>query len=133
MKKEKAKNAKIEKFMKGLDSLTLRILGYQEKDGDWAAHCLEMDLIGYGNSFEVACEKLIELIDDQLGFAIFKEQATLIYHPAPARLFQLYEMLVQSRLQHFASKNRELNKEHRIANYTLPSDPTKFEPTFVSC
>ena len=40
--------------------LSLRVLGYH-KDGKWAAHCLETDLVGYGKTFKAALAELEEL------------------------------------------------------------------------
>lgn len=133
MKQKSRNKSKVENIFQGLDVLTLKVVGYQEDDGVWAAHCLEMDLVGYGKSFKKASENLKELIEMQIDFAIFMEQPTLIYHPAPPRIFQLYELLLANYLQHFTSKKRKSDKNHRIANFPLPSISRKEEPSFVPC
>ena len=133
MNEKNRKKSKIENIFQGLDVLTLKVVGYLEDDGDWAAHCLEMDLVGYGKTFKKASVNLKELIEMQIDFAIFMEQPTLIYHPAPPRIFQLYELMLESYLQHFTSKKQKLDKDLRIANFPLPSISRKAEPSFVPC
>lgn len=61
--------------------VTFSVLGYQE-DGEWVALALEMDLRGYGDTFEQALEDLEDLVAMQIGFAQFKGQPDLIWRPA---------------------------------------------------
>lgn len=133
MKEKRRKNSKVKNFFKGSNVLSLRVLGYQEKDGDWAAHCLEMDLVGYGKSFEEAYKNLKELIQMQIDFAIHMEQPTLIYHTAPPGIFKLYDLTFSNYLQHFTSKTQKSDKDLRIANFPLPTISRKAEPSFVPC
>ncbi|HKI86373.1 MAG TPA: hypothetical protein VKA53_06485, partial [Thermoanaerobaculia bacterium] len=51
--------------------IKLRVLGYQE-DGEWVALALEMDLRGYGETFQGALVELRDLVATQLSFADFK-------------------------------------------------------------
>jgi len=120
-------------FADGGYMMNLRVLGYYEDGESWAAHCLEMDLVGYGETFEVAYEKLKELIEMQIDFAVYKNQPTLIYHPAPPRIFRLYDLMLESYLQNFAGKEHRFDKDHRIANFPLPSISRGTDPSFVTC
>lgn len=124
---------KTKNFFKGSNVLSLRVLGYQEDDGDWAAHCLEMDLVGYGKTFEAAYKALEELIEMQIDFAVSMNQPTLLYHPAPPDIFRTFDQLFTNHLQHFAGKKQETDKGHRIANLPLPSISRKAGPSFVTC
>jgi hypothetical protein len=78
--------------------MTLRVLGYLE-DGGWAAHCLETDLVGRGKTFALAFRALQELTDMQVSFAIYKDQRSLLDHPAPPSIWQTYERVAQEHLR----------------------------------
>jgi hypothetical protein len=71
-------------------SLFLRVLGREVEGGKWSAHCLETDLVGYGDTFNSALKKLFELTEMQISFAIYKNQPALLDHPAPPEVFELY-------------------------------------------
>ena len=72
--------------------LNLKILEYIE-EGMRVAHCLEMDIVGIGNTFAQALKDLDELIEMQVSFAVANNQPDLLYHPAPARYFEIYNKL----------------------------------------
>ena len=80
--------------------MTLRVLGYRE-DGEWAAHCLETDLVGHGKNFEVALKDLMELTEMQVSFARQNNRPSLLDHPAPPDVWQTYEKLTQELLRNF--------------------------------
>jgi hypothetical protein len=61
--------------------LTLNVLGYREH-GEWAAIALEMDLRGFGSSFQGAVQNLMELVRMQVSFAHFKRQPEMVLRPA---------------------------------------------------
>lgn len=81
-------------------NLYLRVLGVKS-GGSWAAHCLETDLVGYGDSFETALENLQELTEMQISFALFKNQPSLLDKPAPAEIFEIYNHQLRSKLGRF--------------------------------
>jgi predicted RNase H-like HicB family nuclease len=69
--------------------LPLRIVFYQE-DGDWVAHCLELDLMGDGETREDALEQLAEAIVLQIdATAKLRNPANLI-SPAEAKFFAMF-------------------------------------------
>lgn len=82
-------------------NLYLRVLGYEKPGGSWAAHCLETDLVGYGDSFNAALENLQELTEMQIGFALFKNQPSLLDKPAPPEIFEIYSHQLRSKLGRF--------------------------------
>jgi hypothetical protein len=74
----------------------LSVLGYVE-DGEHVALALEMDLRGYGESFEEAFEALKDLVNAQLGFAMYKHgNIESAIFPAEERYFEMYN---QARLE----------------------------------
>ncbi len=74
-------------------TIHLSVLGY--KDGDeWVAHGLEMDLVAYGPNFESACEELKGLVEAQISFALFKQDLSLLWQPAPNDLFAAFHKAI---------------------------------------
>lgn len=71
-------------------AFSLRVLGYMEH-GQWAARCLETDLVGRGESFDQAFDELKELTEMQVSFALQMKQPALLDHPAPPYIWQTYE------------------------------------------
>lgn len=59
----------------------LSILGYRE-DGEWVALVLEMDLRGYGATWEEALQEVQELVVMQISFAYEKGQPEMIWKDA---------------------------------------------------
>ncbi len=70
--------------------LDLRVLGYEE-DGDWIAHCLEMDIRGYGKDFDEAFADLYDLVRMQVGFAVQRNELCLLDQPAETKYIMAFE------------------------------------------
>jgi hypothetical protein len=122
MKSRKAKN-----YL----GLYLRVLGYKESNGDWAAHCLETDLVGYGKSFNKALHNLVELTEMQIGFAQFKKQSALLDRPAPTEIIETYNSLMRQSLQSFAKRGL-FDRKRKITSIPMPSDLSGTDYNFVS-
>ena len=118
------------KMESGQITLCLRVLGYRKDDGPWAAHCLETDLVGYGDSFEQAMAELKELTDMQVGFAFFKNQPALLDRQAPSDIIEIYTNLVRQILQNF-TVSRVTDERHRISSLPWPSNVSKSGTAFV--
>ncbi len=72
------------------EEISLGILGYwDENEEAWTALALEMDLRGYGSTFEEALEDLRELVIMQVSFALSKEQPEMIWKPSDPSWFEL--------------------------------------------
>ena len=78
--------------------VNISVLGFQEGD-QCVAIALEMDLRGYGTTFEAALAELQELVEMQVSFAHFKRDPELIFHPAEATYWRLYAQVNQDRLR----------------------------------
>ena len=72
-----------------MDAKTISILGYIE-DGYQVAHALEMDVIGVGDTWGEALGELAENIRAQVSFARYREDASLIFQPAPPEMFERF-------------------------------------------
>ncbi len=72
------------------------ILGYQE-EGEWVALALEMDLRGFGKTFEDAFDQLMSSVEAQLSFALYKHEPGLIWHPAEKKYFELFDRVRKRR------------------------------------
>lgn len=75
----------------------VRVLGYRE-DGEWVALALEMDLRGYGATFEAAYRELRELVETQIRFALSKGKPEMIWKDAEAEYFHKLEAALHASL-----------------------------------
>ena len=75
--------------------LIVNVLGYQEDD-EWCALALEMDLRGYGNTFEEAFEELDRCIEMQISYALQKGKPEMIFHAADPMFFDLLAKAVMA-------------------------------------
>ena len=92
-----------------------------EKDGEYfIAHCLDLDIVAQGKTSKEAKEELVELINDQIDFAVSNNLGELIVHPAPKEYWIRYwniksESLKKSLLQNPPSSRNAINKKLDIA------------------
>jgi hypothetical protein len=85
-------------------NIVIRVLLYED-GGEWCAHALELDLVGYGKTIKRAMSQLSDLISAQISFARFKNDDSLLPFPAPKELFERWETA------HAATLKREILKE----------------------
>lgn len=78
-------------------NLSLRSLIYEE-DGVFYARCLEMDLIGTGESPQKALAELQSNIEAQITFAMFKKDDGLLMFPAEQVYFERWEKANQAQI-----------------------------------
>ena len=76
----------------GLDAVEfdVRVVGLVE-DNLWYARALELNLLGYGESFAKAVEDLKGAIDAQVCYAVRHKNLNAIYWSANQRYFDLYD------------------------------------------
>jgi len=98
--------------------IALNVIGYQE-DGEWVALALEMDLRGYGGTFQEALNDLDDHISMQVSFATQKENHDMIFHPAEAIYFQLFAQIREERLRSLGEIDADA--EYQVAGIPLPS------------
>ena len=101
------------------DSVTVSVLGYREDD-DWCALALEMDLRGYGPTFRQALEDLRETMTMQIGFAHFKNEFDMIFHPAEPVYFSLFAQVRNDHLTALARKGSVIESEYAVAGIPIP-------------
>jgi hypothetical protein len=102
--------------------IPLRILGYRDSD-EWVALALEMDLRGYGGTFEEALADLRELVVMQISFARFKGQPGMIWKNAEPVWFSQWENTRSERLVAFISQRAVSHADTEVAELPLP-DPS---------
>ena len=88
-----------------MDTVKVSVLGYVE-DGHWVAHALEMDVIGVGNDWEGALAELRENICAQVSFARYRGDDSLIFQPAPPRLFKQFRQAREAELRDLVSRTQ---------------------------
>ena len=107
--------------------LQLRVLGYFE-DGYWVAHCLDMDIMGHGNTFEEAKAALADAIRAQISFAIFKNNLGLLWNPAPAPYHAMFQDATRRAL---VSQSQGYSEIPSSIQYPDLDDKIDFEPAYV--
>lgn len=70
-------------------NVPLRIVLYRE-NGQWVAHCLELDVCGSGSTRPEALESLRESVFMQLKFSIEHDTPENFFRPAPSDIQQLF-------------------------------------------
>ena len=97
----------------------LRILGYEEH-GQWVALVLEMDLRGYGRTFNSARAHLEEFVTMQISFAQFKQQPELIWHPAEPGYFVAFQEAMHSAVTQIVKPSNR-SQAMRVSGLRLPT------------
>ena len=111
--------------MSNIHDVNVSVLGFRE-DGEWCALALEMDLRGYGETFEAAMEDLGASIAMQISFAVSKDQPSMIFHPAEPIYFSLFAQIRNDRLHSLAvgqgstSGAGTIEDEYAVAGLPMP-------------
>ena len=69
--------------------IPLRVVFYRE-DLAWVAHCLEFDLLGHGQTKEVALKCLTDAIGIQFGASLHHENYANLFSPAPGEFYDMF-------------------------------------------
>ena len=111
--------------MSNIRDVNVSVLGFREGD-EWCALALEMDLRGYGPTFEAATEDLDHAIEMQLSFALSKDQPSMIFHPADATYFSLFAQIRNDHLLSLAAGHTSgvgadgADDEYAVAGLPMP-------------
>ena len=104
------------------DEVYVSVLGYRE-DGQWCALALEMDLRGYGQSFDEAVKDLRDSMTMQIGFSIFKNEPAMIFHPADPLYFSLYAQVRNNRIAALVARSSGSTGIGTEAEYAITGIP----------
>ena len=85
-----------------MHEVTVSVLGFREND-EWCALALEMDLRGYGHTFEEATEDLNDSIEMQISFAQSQGKPHMIFHPAEPIYFSPFAQVRADQLSMLAT------------------------------
>ena len=99
--------------------VTVSVLGFRE-DGVWCALALEMDLRGYGRTFDEALEDLHDALTMQIGFAQFKGETAMIFHPAEPMYFSLFAQVRNDHIVALATNRPAAESEYTVAGMPIP-------------
>ncbi len=92
-------------------TVKVSVLGYTEDDC-WVAHALEMDVIGVGDTWTAALSELKENVRAQVSFAVYRGDESLIFHPAPPRLFKRFKQVREAELRALVKQPRSSSLSH---------------------
>ena len=105
-------------MMKEEFRITANVLGYREAE-EHVALALEMDLRGYGSSFEEALHDLEEQMAMQLSFSLHKHGTVdMAMRPAESAYF---ERFAEAEREAVAARGRESDQEFSAASISCPS------------
>lgn len=91
-------------------SVASRVLVYLDPaDGNYVAHALEMDLIGFGDSPNKALADLKNAIEAQISFAVQKSALPSLFHPAPKAEVERWQKANGAALADLAKGDATLN------------------------
>lgn len=96
----------------------LNILGYKE-DGEWVALALEMDLRGYGATWEEAVDELRELVLMQISFAQAKNQLDMIWMSAEEKFWDMFREAQRAQILQTAPES--LAEERHAGGLAIPA------------
>ena len=98
----------------------LNILGYRE-EGEWVALALEMDLRGYGETWDEALDDLSDQVLMQISFAHFKGQPEMIWKSAEEEYWERFRQAQRAGLvRAFTSAQPEGPEELRAGGLAIP-------------
>ncbi len=75
---------------------TLRAVLHHE-EGEWVAHCLDLDIVSTGPTQDQAAGHLVEAVTAQLEYAWEHDNFAYLYHPAPLDAWQLLAKAIQGK------------------------------------
>lgn len=99
--------------------VTLNVLGYRE-EGEWVALALEMDIRGYGRTFDEALDDLKDLVNVQISFSRFKGQPDLIWKAAEPVWFERFAATRREYLEALVRQSEPVESEYSVAGLPLP-------------
>lgn len=100
--------------------ILINVLGYRS-EGEWVALALDMDLRGYGETFEAATDDLAELIEMQVSFALQQGRPDMIWKQAEAEWVALWAQVRRDRFMDVvASKAVSEGDDYRVAAIPPP-------------
>ena len=92
---------------------SVNVLGFKEED-EWCALGLEVDIRGYGHTFEEACSDLTDLITSQISFSMYKDQTELIFHSADDKFFDIFNT-IKHKQQHKVNDDTKRYRSSKIS------------------
>lgn len=98
---------------------TINILGSKE-DGEWVALALEMDLRGYGATWEEAVDDLRDVVLMQIRFAHSKGQVDMIWRRADEEHWNRFAEVRREKLMRAIADGVEREETHHAGGMVLP-------------
>ena len=71
----------------------------EPQDGEYVAHCLQLDIVAAGQTREAAVSDVIDLIQAQIEFAVEHDNVENVLKPAPPEVWQRFTMLDADRVR----------------------------------
>ena len=96
------------------NKLSLQVVAYfSPEDECWIAHCLEMDIIGHGDTAEEAARCLDGAIKCHLKAAF--DDGVDLFRPAPREIQEMYLKSIEIQARKDSKSPPEFNKQLEVA------------------
>jgi hypothetical protein len=100
---------------KKIFNLCLRSLIYKE-EGLFHARCLEMDLLGVGESEKEALRELQTMVEGHISFAVYKKDDRMLMFPADQKYFERWEKANQAKIHNELFPNKAVSDTAVLMN-----------------
>lgn len=103
-----------------MDSISIRCVAFFDPaEGNWCAVALDLDIVAEGKTQDEVVKDLNDLIEAQIGFALFKGDLSLIWRKAPPEYWEIYERLRQKHVRELAGQAIE-GDEGSVSDLPFP-------------
>lgn len=71
------------------NAITFNVI-LEKEDGEWVAHCLELDIVATSANKRTVLVDMVRLIAAQVGYAFANDNLDNLYHPAPQEVWKRF-------------------------------------------
>lgn len=99
--------------------IMVNVLGVREDD-EWQAIALELNLVGFGDSFESAVADLNQTIEAQISFAVQHDTLDSIFVPADPKYLQIYADIRRASIKSSILNSEWMDRDYVVRDIPLP-------------
>ena len=122
-------------MLKGENCPTIRTIGFRDPEAEdqFCVVGLDVDIRGYGETYEQAEKEFLSLLKAQIDFAIEKNKPELVFFQAEQKYFDLYNQALAEKI-HFEAMRRKavVGRFAGIYASTFKKDKTNYEVSSVA-
>ena len=98
-----------------LPTVNLRAIAYQDPESqEFLAHCLDLDLMASGHDQTSALNNLLDVVREQIRFALSHDNVEHLMRPAPADAWVRYAEILKQR---FRTESTPIDVRDEVRNF----------------